>query len=146
MSLSSEFRCRKSQRALHMAEINRTDCIVSPALSRGSYCKVTKTIAKAVQNVSAVIKNMTGTDVRAMMSIQFVGTYEGVEGGNCMVSITAAVISAIESSCGSDCRNDRFSSVRGDVTCWRCHLQDRGSSPAGMKKVITQSQRGRCSC
>lgn len=57
-----------------------------------------KTIAKeAVQNVSAVIKNMTGTDVsRHDVHIQFVGTYEGVEGDSASVSIATAVISAIE--------------------------------------------------
>ena len=75
---------------------------VTPALS-GSEGRIIatgklKTIAKeAVQNVSAVIKNMTGTDIsRHDIHIQFVGTYEGVEGDSASVSIATAVISAIE--------------------------------------------------
>ena len=55
-------------------------------------------IAKeAVQNVSAVFKKITGTDISDMdIHIQFVGTYEGVEGDSASVSIATAVISAIE--------------------------------------------------
>jgi len=75
---------------------------VTPALS-GAEGRIIatgklKTIAKeAVQNVSAVIKNMTGTDIsRHDIHIQFVGTYEGVEGDSASVSIATAVISAIE--------------------------------------------------
>ena len=75
---------------------------VTPALS-GTEGRIIatgklKTIAKeAVQNVSAVIKNMTGTDIsRHDVHIQFVGTYEGVEGDSASVSIATAVISAIE--------------------------------------------------
>src|SRR5665648_146902 len=57
-----------------------------------------KDIAKeSVQNVSAIIKKITkksidGSDIH----IQFIGTYEGVEGDSASVSIATAVISAIE--------------------------------------------------
>ncbi|HLH86304.1 MAG TPA: ATP-dependent protease LonB [Thermoplasmataceae archaeon] len=55
-------------------------------------------IAKeAVQNVSAVFKKLSGKDISDMdIHIQFIGTYEGVEGDSASVSIATAVISAIE--------------------------------------------------
>ena len=52
---------------------------------------------EAVVNVSAIIKKFTGKDISNMdVHIQFVGTYEGVEGDSASISIAAAVISAIE--------------------------------------------------
>ncbi|SIM69550.1 ATP-dependent protease LonB [Cuniculiplasma divulgatum] len=55
-------------------------------------------IAKeAVQNVSAVFKKISGKDLSDLdIHIQFIGTYEGVEGDSASVSIATAVISAIE--------------------------------------------------
>jgi Lon-like ATP-dependent protease len=55
-------------------------------------------IAKeAVQNVSAVFKKISGKDISDLdIHIQFIGTYEGVEGDSASVSIATAVISAIE--------------------------------------------------
>jgi Lon-like ATP-dependent protease len=55
-------------------------------------------IAKeAVQNVTAVFKKISGKDLSDMdIHIQFIGTYEGVEGDSASVSIATAVISAIE--------------------------------------------------
>lgn len=57
-----------------------------------------KDIAKeAVLNVSAVIKKVTGQDIMNKdIHIQFIGTYEGVEGDSASVSIATAVISALE--------------------------------------------------
>jgi Lon-like ATP-dependent protease len=57
-----------------------------------------KNIAReAVQNVSALIKKTTGKDISRMdVHIQFVGTYEGVEGDSASVSIATAVLSAIQ--------------------------------------------------
>jgi Lon-like ATP-dependent protease len=57
-----------------------------------------KDIAKeAVQNVSAVIKKVTGEDISNHdIHIQFIGTYEGVEGDSASISIATAVISALE--------------------------------------------------
>lgn len=56
-------------------------------------------IAKeAVQNVSAVIKKISGKDLSKYdIHIQFIGTYEGVEGDSASVSIATAVISSLES-------------------------------------------------
>ena len=55
-------------------------------------------IAKeAVQNVSAVFKKLSDIDISDMdIHIQFVGSYDGVEGDSASVSIATAVISSIE--------------------------------------------------
>jgi len=55
-------------------------------------------IAKeAVQNVSALIKKYSGKDITSHdVHIQFIGTYEGVEGDSASISVASAVISALE--------------------------------------------------
>ncbi|AJF60748.1 MAG: Lon-like protein ATP-dependent protease [archaeon GW2011_AR10] len=55
-------------------------------------------IAKeAVQNVSALIKKLSGKDVSEFdIHIQFLQTYSGVEGDSASVSVATAVISALE--------------------------------------------------
>ncbi|MEK6942049.1 MAG: S16 family serine protease, partial [archaeon] len=55
-------------------------------------------IAKeAVQNVSALIKKLSGKDISNYdVHIQFLQTYSGVEGDSASVSVATAVISAIE--------------------------------------------------
>jgi Lon-like ATP-dependent protease len=55
-------------------------------------------IAKeAVQNVSAVIKKYTGEDISNHdVHIQFVGSYEGVEGDSASITIATAIVSAME--------------------------------------------------
>jgi len=75
---------------------------MAPAASR-SEGKIIATgklgeIAKeAVQNVSALIKKVSGKDVsRHDLHIQFLQTYEGVEGDSASISVAAAVISAAE--------------------------------------------------
>jgi len=75
---------------------------MAPAASR-SEGKIIATgklgeIAKeAVQNVSALIKKVSGKDVsRHDLHIQFLQTYEGVEGDSASVSVATAVISAAE--------------------------------------------------
>jgi len=57
-------------------------------------------IAKeAVENVSALIKKYTGEDISKFdIHVQFIGTYEGVEGDSASVSIATAVISALENA------------------------------------------------
>jgi len=56
------------------------------------------TIAKeAVDNISAVIKKYTMTNISdSDIHIQFVGTYDGVEGDSASVTIATAVVSAME--------------------------------------------------
>ncbi len=52
---------------------------------------------EAVQNVSAIIKKFSGRDMSDHdVHIQFVGTYEGVEGDSASISVATAVISALE--------------------------------------------------
>ena len=52
---------------------------------------------EAVQNVSAFIKKFSGEDISNKdVHIQFIGTYEGVEGDSASISIATAVISALE--------------------------------------------------
>ena len=57
-------------------------------------------IAKeAVENVSALIKKYTGENISKYdIHVQFIGTYEGVEGDSASVSIATAVISALENA------------------------------------------------
>jgi Lon-like ATP-dependent protease len=74
---------------------------VTPAMSKSEghvYAtgKLQEIAKEAVQNVSAIIKKITGHDIASMdVHIQFVGTYEGVEGDSASVSIATAVISAL---------------------------------------------------
>ncbi len=75
---------------------------VTPAMSK-SEGKVIATgrlqeIAReAVMNVAAIVKKYSGRDISNMdIHIQFVGTYEGVEGDSASISVATAVISAIE--------------------------------------------------
>jgi Lon-like ATP-dependent protease len=52
---------------------------------------------EAVQNVSALLKKYIGKDITNHdVHIQFIGTYEGVEGDSASVSVASAVISALE--------------------------------------------------
>ncbi|MFH1234210.1 MAG: ATP-dependent protease LonB [Candidatus Diapherotrites archaeon] len=52
---------------------------------------------EAVQNVSALVKKISGKDIsRHDLHIQFLQTYEGVEGDSASVSVATAVISALE--------------------------------------------------
>jgi Lon-like ATP-dependent protease len=94
---------------------------------------------EAVQNVSAVFKKFTGKDIsRKDIHIQFVGTYEGVEGDSASISVATAVISSLENIPV----NQRVAmtgslSVRGDV------LPVGGITPkieaavqAGIKEVL----------
>jgi len=72
---------------------------------------------EAVQNVSAVFKKFTGRDIsRKDIHIQFVGTYEGVEGDSASISIATAVISSLENiPVNQSVAMTGSLSVRGDV-------------------------------
>lgn len=95
---------------------------VTPAMSRSEghvYAtgKLQEIAKEAVQNVSAIIKKFTGQDIAGMdVHIQFVGTYEGVEGDSASVSIATAVISAISGiPVDQSVAMTGSLSVRGDV-------------------------------
>lgn len=52
---------------------------------------------ESVKNVSAILKKYMGKDISEHdIHIQFVGTYEGVEGDSASISVATAVISAME--------------------------------------------------
>jgi Lon-like ATP-dependent protease len=75
-------------------------------------------IAKeAVTNVSALIKKFQGDDITNKdVHIQFIGTYEGVEGDSASISIATAVISALEGvPVKQNVAMTGSLSVRGDV-------------------------------
>jgi len=75
---------------------------VTPALSKEegkiiATGKLQEIAKEAVINVSAIIKKIIGKDISNYdVHIQFVGTYEGVEGDSASISVTTAVISALE--------------------------------------------------
>jgi len=75
---------------------------MAPAASRSegriiATGKLGEIAKEAVQNVSALIKKVSGKDVsRHDLHIQFLQTYEGVEGDSASVSVATAVISAAE--------------------------------------------------
>jgi len=76
---------------------------VVPAISRGEGKIVAtgrlRVIAKeAIQNVSAIIKKHIGTDISNYdIHVQFIGTYQGLEGDSASISVATAVVSALES-------------------------------------------------
>lgn len=75
-------------------------------------------IAKeAVTNVSALIKKFQGDDITNKdIHIQFIGTYEGMEGDSASISIATAVISALEGvPVKQNIAMTGSLSVRGDV-------------------------------
>ena len=106
-------------------------------------------IAKeAVQNVSAVIKKNTGTDISNYdIHIQFLQSYDGVEGDSASVSIATAVISALENvPVDQSVALTGSLSVRGDVMpVGGVTGKIEAAAQAGMKKVInTRIKHGRC--
>lgn len=117
---------------------------VAPAQSReeGKIIATGKlrTIAReAIQNVSAIIKKHTGRDISNYdVHIQFLQTYEGVEGDSASISVATAVFSALENiPVDQSVAMTGSLSVRGDV------LPVGGVNPkieaainAGIKKII----------
>ena len=95
---------------------------MAPAASRSegriiATGKLGEIAKEAVQNVSALIKKVSGKDVsRHDLHIQFLQTYEGVEGDSASVSVATAVISAAEGIPIKQCLAMTGSlSVRGEV-------------------------------
>ncbi|MHC1632042.1 MAG: ATP-dependent protease LonB [Methanotrichaceae archaeon] len=79
--------------------------------------KLQEIAKEAVQNVSVLIKKFLDEDVTNKdVHIQFIGTYEGVEGDSASISIATAVISALEGvPIKQDVAMTGSLSVRGDV-------------------------------
>lgn len=117
---------------------------VAPAQSReeGKIIATGKlqTIAReAIQNVSAVIKKHTGVDIAKYdVHIQFLQTYEGVEGDSASISVATAVLSALEDiQVNQTTAMTGSLSVRGDVLpVGGINAKIEAAIAAGIKKVI----------
>jgi Lon-like ATP-dependent protease len=79
--------------------------------------KLGKIAEEAVKNVGAIIKKHLGKDTASYdIHVQFLQTYEGVEGDSASISVATAVISAIEDApVRQDVAMTGSLSVRGDV-------------------------------
>ncbi|MHC1635091.1 MAG: ATP-dependent protease LonB [Candidatus Methanospirareceae archaeon] len=94
---------------------------------------------EAVQNVSAVFKKITGKDISNKdIHIQFVGTYEGVEGDSASISVATAVISSLEGiPVDQSVAMTGSLSVKGDVLPVGGVTQKvEAAAQAGIKKVL----------
>ena len=105
------------------------------------------TIAKeAVENISAVIKKYTMTDIsKRDIHIQFIGTYDGVEGDSASITIATAVISAMEEIPVDQTMAMTGSlSVRGKVLpIGGVTAKLEAAANAGMKKVLIPKENGK---
>ncbi len=98
-------------------------------------------IAKeAVKNVSAIIKKYFGTDIKETKDIhvQFLQTYEGVEGDSASIAVATSVISALK---GIPVRQDTAMtgslSVRGEVLpIGGASAKVEAAIDAGLKQVL----------
>jgi Lon-like ATP-dependent protease len=97
-------------------------------------------IAKeSVQNISAIIKKYMGRDISEHdIHIQFIGTYEGVEGDSASISLITAVISAMESVyVRQDVAMTGSISIRGTVLpIGGVTAKIEAAAEAGVKKVL----------
>ncbi len=117
---------------------------ITPALSKEegrviATGRLQEIAREAVMNVSAIIKKFTGRDISNYdIHIQFVGTYEGVEGDSASISVATAVISALEGiPVDQSVAMTGSLSVRGDVLPVGGVTQKiEAAIQAGLKKVI----------
>jgi Lon-like ATP-dependent protease len=94
---------------------------------------------EAVQNVSALIKKHTGTDISNYdIHIQFLQAHDGVEGDSASVSIATAVVSALEEiPIDQSVALTGSLSVRGDVLpVGGVTGKIEAAAEAGIKKVL----------
>jgi Lon-like ATP-dependent protease len=98
------------------------EAAVSPASSKSegrviATGKLGEIAKEAVQNFSVIFKKISGRNLSSSdIHIQFLQTYEGVEGDSASISIAAAVISAIEKiPIRQDLAMTGSLSVRGEV-------------------------------
>jgi len=97
-------------------------------------------IAKeSVQNISAIIKKYMGRDIsKHDIHIQFIGTYEGIEGDSASVSLITAVISAMENVyVRQDVAMTGSISIRGTVLpIGGVTAKIEAAAQTGIKKVL----------
>ena len=101
-------------------------------------------IAKeSVQNVSALIKKYTGEDITNHdIHVQFIGTYDGIEGDSASIAVATAVISAFE-----DIEVDQSVAMTGSLSVRGQVLPVGGvtakieaAAEMGLKKVLIPEQ------
>ncbi len=117
---------------------------ITPALSKEegkiiATGRLQEIAREAVVNVSAIIKKIMGKDMTNYdVHIQFVGTYEGVEGDSASISIATAVISALEDiEVDQSVAMTGSLSIKGDVLPVGGVTQKiEAAIQAGLKKVI----------
>ncbi|MFC1768686.1 ATP-dependent protease LonB [Nanoarchaeota archaeon] len=98
-------------------------------------------IAKeAIKNVSAIIKKYFGEDIKETLDIyvQFIQTYEGVEGDSASIAVATAIISAFKSiPINQDTAMTGSLSVRGEVLpVGGVSSKVEAAIEAGIKKVL----------
>ncbi|WP_432645569.1 ATP-dependent protease LonB [Methanobrevibacter sp.] len=101
--------------------------------------KLGEIASESVQNVSALIKKYTNKDISDYdIHVQFIQTYDGVEGDSASVSIATAVISAIEEiPIDQTVALTGSLNVRGDVMpIGGATAKIEAAAEAGMKKVL----------
>ncbi len=101
--------------------------------------KLGKIAEEAIENVSAIVKKHLGKDTSSFdMHVQFLQTYEGVEGDSASVSVATAVISALENApLDQSVAMTGSLSVRGEVLPVGGITQKvEAALEAGIKKVI----------
>lgn len=117
---------------------------VTPSLRKGGGTVIAtgnlgKIAKEAVTNVSAVVKKISGADISDMdVHIQFIGTYDGVEGDSASISIATAIISAIEQiPVDQSAAMTGSISVRGSVLpVGGVAAKVEAAIDAGLKKVL----------
>jgi len=101
--------------------------------------KLQEIAQEAVENVSAIIKKYTGESIANKdIHIQFVQSYEGVEGDSASITVATAVISALENiPIAQDLAMTGSLSVRGDVLpVGGVTHKIEAAAKAGCKRVI----------
>jgi Lon-like ATP-dependent protease len=120
------------------------EATITPALAREhgeiiATGKLGEIAKEAVKNVGAIIKKYSGKDISTFdIHIQFLQTYEGVEGDSASVSVAAAVISALENiPMRQDTAMTGSLSVRGEVLpVGGITAKVEAAISAGMKRII----------
>jgi len=104
--------------------------------------KLGRIAREAVQNVSAILKKYIGEDTSQKdIHIQFIGTYEGVEGDSASISVATAVISAMEKvPVRQDVAMTGSLSIHGTVLpVGGVTAKIEAAAKAGIKKVLIPS-------
>ncbi len=119
-----------------VAEVTPTQGATGTVIATGLLKEIAQ---ESIKNVSAIIKKFTGKDIRNMdVHVQFLGTYQGVEGDSASVTVATAVISAIEDiPVRQDVAMTGSLSVRGSVLpIGGVTYKIDAAAQAGIKKVI----------